>query len=247
MSKIKINLASGTTVEKSLVTCFKGTSGDYIVFDNETNGPMGYPVICISKFTGTGCEKIFDAAEWDAVKNHLKTIIAGTNLPYLSVPESLTAQDDFFTPLTLPLASFDLLKSVYVAPAPLTPPVDAAQVVSAPAPEVPAAPDASISLGALPEVTPEAPIAPPEVAPATPTPETVPVAPTPEVQIAPVIVEQTPPVDPQPVVSNVATINPTPEVPAAPAQSSVDLTLLKENFMKSCENMFDGLVSKLTE
>ena len=34
MSKIKISLANGNQVEKPLVTAFKGTSGDYLILDN---------------------------------------------------------------------------------------------------------------------------------------------------------------------------------------------------------------------
>ena len=108
MSKIKVTLANGSVLEKPLVTCFKGNTGNYIVLDNETNGQMGYPIICISKFNGTSVEKIVDPNEWSSVKDNLKTIIAGTALPYLEVPSELTANDDFFTQLTLPVASFDL-------------------------------------------------------------------------------------------------------------------------------------------
>lgn len=113
MSKIRVNLTSGNVIEKPLVTCFKGTNGNYLVLDNETNGSMGLPIICISKFLGDKLEKIYDQAEWSSVKENLKAIIAGNNLPYLSVPEQITAPDDFYTQLTLPVASFDLLKNVY--------------------------------------------------------------------------------------------------------------------------------------
>lgn len=113
VSKIKVSLTNGNIIEKPLVTCFKGTNGNYLVLDNETNGSMGLPIICISKFLGDKLEKIYDQAEWTSVKENLKAIIAGNNLPYLNVPEQITAPDDFYTQLTLPVASFDLLKNVY--------------------------------------------------------------------------------------------------------------------------------------
>ena len=41
MDKIKINLASGTSLEKPLVSAFKSNNAIYVVFDNEINGTMG--------------------------------------------------------------------------------------------------------------------------------------------------------------------------------------------------------------
>ena len=60
MGKIKVNLASGNVFEKPLVTCYQGSSANYIVFDNEMNGSMGLPIICISKLSGNKLEKIYD-------------------------------------------------------------------------------------------------------------------------------------------------------------------------------------------
>ena len=249
MSKVKINLVSGSFVEKPLVTCFKGTNGDYIVLDNETNGSMGYPIICISKINGSNVSKITDQGEWASVKENLKTIIAGTALPYLAVPETLSAQDDFYTQLTLPVASFDLLKNVYSAPA---------------------APSAS----AEPEMTPAAPeIAPVTDIPVAPMPEISPIAPAED--IAPVAMDPIIPVEPvtseipsveAPVINNMdapiapvveAPIMSTMEMPSAPVDITPviepavsdmplndDLAIIKENFMKSCETMFDALVKK---
>ena len=118
MSKIRVNLTSGNVFEKPLVTCFQGTSANYVVFDNEMNGSMGLPIICISKLNGNRLEKIFDQSEWASVKENLKSIISGSTLMYLEVPENLSAQDDFFTQLTLPVASFDVLKRSYNPPKP---------------------------------------------------------------------------------------------------------------------------------
>ena len=261
MSKIKINLASGNMIEKPLVTCFKGTNGNYIVLDNEANGSMGLPIICISKFNGTAAEKIFDQNEWASVKENLKTIIAGTALPYLSVPEMITAPDDFFTQLTLPVASFDLLKSVYApadvratpvaAPAvetpiaPVTPEVASAPVIPeptplatsevvAPAPVMPAAPiiDAPI-INPIPDAVPS-PV--PAVAPVSVAPMAAPVISAPTIDIAPVVEAPSAPVVPEvPVAPSVA--------PIAPAAND-DIAIIKENFMKSCETMFDALIKK---
>lgn len=239
MGKTKINLASGSVLEKPLVTCFKGSNGNYIVFDNETNNPIGLPIICVSKFTGTSCEKIIDPAEWSSVKENLKTIIAGTALPYLSVPETLNAQDDFFTQLTLPVASFDMLKNVY------TPPVSAEPVEPvAPAPVV--------------ETPVEVPV--PEIAPVISAPDPISVMPVQESVIAPApviespVVVETPAVVDTPIIAPVTVeVEPPVVAPAAPvvpqASSSdvgvvEDIDALKENFMKSCENMFDALVKK---
>jgi len=239
VSKIKINLTSGNVVEKPLVTCFKGTNGTYIVFDNETNGSMGLPIICISKFNGSSAEKIFDQSEWASVKENLKTIIAGTALPYVSVPESITAQDDFFTQLTLPVASFDLLKNVYkpIAPTVETSAVTAEPVVS-PTPEV---------VQAAPLMEP-APIAQSEVIAPAPIMPAEPIAPLPPVVETPVV--------PNAPIIDTPVMAPMPETPVAPAVtnsestttsnsvSSDDIIAIKENFMKSCETMFDALIKK---
>lgn len=231
VGKIKINLASGASLEKPLVSCFKGTNANYVVLDNESNGSMGLPIIIISKLNGTNLEKIIDPNEWGAVKENLKTIIGGTALPYLPVPETLSAPDDFFTQLTLPVASYDLLKSVYVPPvvetAPVAPETPAAAVEAAPAAEtpvaeVPATPavetPAEITLAPIPEVA--APSAP--AVPETPVaPVEAPVS-APEVTATPVV-EPTPVAAPvaEPVVETPAVASP--EVPAevAPAVPAV--------------------------
>ena len=271
MSRIKINLASGTVIDKPLVTCFKGSNGDYLVLDNETNGQMGYPIICISKFNGTSVDKINDQAEWSAVKDNLKTIIAGTALPYLSVPENLTGPDDFFTQLTLPVASFDLLKSVYSPSAPAAPttpetaPVSGAPGVVSPEPASPVAEPTVIAMPeqpiAAPEVALDAPIAPvmPEMPAAPITEPTAVVATT---VISPVMPEQpavTEPANPAPVIDIAPAVTspvmdpvvpPVVDTPIATPTPSVDtstntdVTAIKEAFMQSCENMFDALIKK---
>ena len=256
MGKVKINLTSGNVIEKPVVTCFKANNAEYLVLDNETNGSMGLPIICISKFNGTVAEKIFDQNEWGLVKENLKNIIAGNTVEYVNVPDSITAQDDFYTQLTLPLASFDLLKNVYkpavveepVAPAPV-------QETSAPVVEEPAAP-----------VMPEATAIAAPIIDANPVAAPVIEAPTPIAEpVAPVI---TSPVENTPLEMPAATIEPpvmpmpespvveapaAPVMPAMPEQTALaapvtstveDIPAIKAAFMQSCENMFDALIKK---
>lgn len=283
MSKIKINLASGAVMEKPLVTCFKGTNGNYVVLDNEANGSMGLPIIIISKLNGNSLEKIIDPNEWGAVKDNLKTIIGGTALPYLIVPEMVSAPDDFFTQLTLPVASYDLLKRVYApvveTPAPAQTPAAPATPEPAPVPETPAAPVVPTPIEVAPIAAPEVPTTPEVPAvPAASTPiieapviEPTPAPAAPEMPTAPVTPEvpsvpETPVVPvPEPAPAPVAA----PEIPVTPASapassapaidlpvnnteegstdataSNPDIALIKETFMKSCENMFDALIKK---
>lgn len=224
MGKIKVSLANGTIVEKPLVTCFQGSNGSYLVLDNETNGSMGLPIICISKYNNGTVSKISDPNEWTSVKENLKTIIAGTNLPYIQVPESLTASDDFYTQLTLPVASFDLIKNVYkpiAEPAPVEGPIATPVVepVSAPAvePVMPTIPE--------PVVTNELPATPvvPEPVSVIPEPVAVPSMSAP---------------------LEAASLQPA-QANTSPEQT--DIAAIKENFMKSCENMFDALIKQFNK
>ena len=123
---------------------------------------MGYPIIGISRLNNTTAEKITDQGEWASVKENLKTIISGTPLPYVNVPDVLTATDDFFTQLTLPQASFDVLKSSYVpAPAPVV--ESAVNQEAMAAPEIPVAPTPTVEpASAVPEM-PTTPFSDPTV------------------------------------------------------------------------------------
>ena len=245
MGKIKINMLSGTIIEKPLVTAFKGANGDYIVFDNEMSGTMGLPIILISKLEGAHLTKIADkSAEWDATKEMLRQIIAGSPVEYIVAPLEVNASDDFFTQLTLPINSFDLLRSRYTLtnsnnistaaiptesnePVTLSAAPEAAPVESQPAAPAPEAAPA--------EPQPAAPapeVAPAEPQPAAPTPEVAPVEPQ---QAAPT--PEAAPAEPQPAA-------PTPE--AAPAEP-INFTADKEAFLKACENMFDALVAKINK
>ena len=76
-------------------------------------GSMGLPIIYISKYT-TKLEKINNDMEWQSVKNYLKGIISGTNFEYVKIGDNLTADEAYYTPLTLPQNSFDAIKNRYV-------------------------------------------------------------------------------------------------------------------------------------
>lgn len=241
MSKIRVNLTSGNVFEKPLVTCFQGTSANYVVFDNEMNGSMGLPIICISKLNGNRLEKIFDQSEWASVKENLKSIISGSTLMYLEVPENLNAQDDFFTQLTLPVASFDVLKRSY------NPPKTEPEVMPAPQPEVAQAPVQS-----APEVM-ETPAPPVMDGPISfggmNTVNTAPVMnsnPAPQMMGNSDMLGQT---NTMAMPNEMASMNnPMPNVnnqmPNPQPISNINYADLKETFMKSCENMFDALVKR---
>ena len=44
MGKIRLNLVSGSSVEKPLITAFKENEIGYVILDNELNGSMGLPL-----------------------------------------------------------------------------------------------------------------------------------------------------------------------------------------------------------
>ena len=267
MGRIKVNLASGSEFDKPLITCFKGTNGNYIVLDNEANGSMGLPIICIGRLEGTTISKIVDPTEWTAVKENLKTIIGGTSLPYLPVPENLSASDDFYTQLTLPIASFELLKNTYnvpaeepaVQPEPVVAPVEEVPVASAP--EIPESMPIDLSAIDNPvepvvnnSVIEEQPVAPIEEAPAEPAVQPEPIVAAPE-EVPSIVPTEIPVVEPVSPIETPITEEP-PVVAPFEMDSSIvtdntstisdqDLKDMKETFMKSCENMFDALVEKL--
>lgn len=246
MSKIRVNLTSGNVFEKPLVTCFQGTSANYVVFDNEMNGSMGLPIICISKLNGNRLEKIFDQSEWASVKENLKSIISGSTLMYLTVPENLNAQDDFFTQLTLPVVSFDVLKSSYNPPKPEPEVMPAPQPEVAPAPaptpevmETPAPPvmDGPISFGGMNTVN-AAPVMPnmgASVMNGNPAPQMMGNSDM-LGQTNTMTNEMAPMNNPMPNVNN--------QMPNPQPISNINYADLKETFMKSCENMFDALVKR---
>lgn len=110
----KINIVKPTGSEMlALLSAFKTENSTYVIFDSEKVGSMGLPIIYISKLVDK-LEKINDDNEWQSVKNSLKGIINGTNFEYVKVADTINADEAFYTPLTLPQSSFDLIKSRYV-------------------------------------------------------------------------------------------------------------------------------------
>lgn len=230
MEKIKINTMSGMNLEKPLVTAFKSNTGEYVVFDNEMNGTMGLPIILVTKLVNNSLSLIPDT-EWNSVKEVLRLIISGNQVDYISVAESINAEDNFFKQLTLPVASFEALKNNYKPisvdslksevenAAPVldnvvqTPeavePVNVAPQVQQPVENTVVMPDAPVQSQTIASVNPVMP----EVAPVTP-------------EVNQTVVDA--PVEQH--------VNNT-EVP-------VDFTADKEAFLKACENMFDALVAK---
>ena len=111
---VKINIMKPTGSEMlSLLSAFKIENLTYVIFDSEKVGSMGLPIIYISKLTDK-LEKVLDDNEWQSVKNSLKGIISGTNYEYVKVADTINADEAFYTPLTLPQSSFDLIKNRYI-------------------------------------------------------------------------------------------------------------------------------------
>ena len=108
-----MNLPTGTSVEKVLINCFKSDDNIYAVFDAENVGSMGLPIILISKLVNNRLTKIVEPDEWTKVKGCLKEIISGVSKEYVSLQETLDADELFYNQLTLPVASFDALKNAY--------------------------------------------------------------------------------------------------------------------------------------
>lgn len=230
MEKIKINTMSGMNLEKPLVTAFKSNTGEYVVFDNEMNGTMGLPIILVTKLVNNSLSLIPDT-EWNSVKEVLRLIISGNQVDYISVGESISAEDNFFKQLTLPVASFEALKNNYkpvgvdsleskvenaapvldnvVQKPEVVEPVNVAPQVQQPVENTVVMPDAPVQSQTIASVNPVMP----EVAQVTP-------------EVNQTVVDA--PVEQH--------VNNT-EVP-------VDFTADKEAFLKACENMFDALVAK---
>ena len=216
MEKIKINLTNGTMIEKPLITAFRGNNGIYTVLDNEMNGTMGLPIILVSKLDNNKLIKIIDQNEWNAVKENLRMIIAGNQVDYVKVEDTLMGDEVFFTQLTLPVASFEALKNNYnPQDGEATPIEPVSETVS---PNIaPASPEVvnptSVSNTDIAQMTPEV-VSPTPVVPnvdvAQMTPEAVSPAPVvPNVDVAQMTPET---VSPAPVVPNIEVTPTSPEV-----------------------------------
>ena len=86
MTKIKLSLPTGNSVEKSLLSAFSVGEKKYVVMDAESVGSMGLPIILVSAFSGEKLSKILDQNEWTSVKEALKSIISGGNVQYINIP-----------------------------------------------------------------------------------------------------------------------------------------------------------------
>lgn len=116
MTRVKLNLASGSVQEREVVTAFNFNGIKYFIFDGESTGSMGLPIILVSKENMGKIVGITDAEEWKNTKECLKKIISGEKVDYVSVGNEFNADDIYYRQLTLPIASFDILKSSYVVP-----------------------------------------------------------------------------------------------------------------------------------
>lgn len=231
MAKVKLNLPTGASVEKPVVTCFEVDSKKYLILDAENIGSMGLPIILVCKIENDTVKKIVDPTEWQQAKDYLKGIIAGNSMNYVSVGTEISADEVYYTQLTLPVASFDVIKNSYKVEEPV--------VVEQP---VSAEPVVPVMEPVVPEVTPVAPVSTEPVMPEIPA-----VEPTPVVSIEPVspvipdapIIPEAPIAPTEPVIPEVPTVD-----DVATAADGIDFAESKEAFMKACENMFDALVSK---
>ncbi len=206
MGKIKLNLTSGAVVEKPLISAFAANNSNYVVLDNELNGGMGLPIILVCKLENNKLVKIIDQNEWQTVKECLKNIIAGGTVTFIKVNETMSADDIYYTQLTLPVPSFDALKNAYkIEETPAS--VEPAPSVENIAPTSPATP----------EVAQEIPVGSPVAAPSMEAPKVENVTPT-DVNVNPVNNVATP----TPSVSE--PINIAPVEPAAPVSPTSGLT-----------------------
>lgn len=271
MAKININKPTGSEV-LSLLSAFKKEDSTYVIFDSEKVGSMGLPIIYISKLTEK-LEKITDDNEWQSVKNSLKGIINGTNFEYVKIADTMNSDEVYYTPLTLPQSSFDLIKNRYVVtedstgeakvltkmeetPSEEVKEVDIASIPSTN--EVKASGDLNPSvIASEPEISMEKPLESsvvPSVEPVIPNINAVSnesyVA-TPNVveqaSIEPTIPEAQTPVNPE---VQVAVTNEVPQASEEVKEEPIvkfDTNIFmqdKETFLKACENMFDALISK---
>mgnify|MGYP005805773943 CR=1 FL=1 len=168
MAKTNILKPTGNVENLTIISAFKVENNTYVVFDSEKMGSMGLPIIYVSKYT-TKLEKINDQNEWQSVKNYLKGIISGTNFEYVKMSDNLTADEAYYTPLTLPAASFDAIKSHYVVEepteasgnTPITPNAPVEPVMPTPSPVS----NSAINVTPMPSVTPVNNVGPVEVTP----------------------------------------------------------------------------------
>ena len=199
--------------------------------DAENIGSMGLPIILVCKIEDDKVVKITDGAEWQQAKNYLKGIIAGNTMTYVPVTTEMAADEVYYTQLTLPVASFEVIKNAYKVEE-VSPVVESAPIVE--------------SVPAIEPVIPEVP-----VAPAVPEASIEPASPVIDIEIPtasePVVEPVIPEVSEEPKAEATPVIPEVPEIPVnntVEGDKTIDFSESKEAFMKACENMFDALVAK---
>ena len=236
MTRVKLNLASGSVQEREVVTAFSSDGIKYIIFDGESTGSMGLPIILVSKEALGKVVGITDAEEWKNTKECLKKIISGEKVDYAAVPGDLNADDIYYRQLTLPIASFDILKSSYVAPdeSSSTPAVDQTPIFEQITPEDIA--------GTVPNVEPVAPSVFNETIPDMPFKPEVAAS---ENEVAPVINSE-PIVGEEPSINSDLTVpeSTNNEVSSQEVQSN-NYEELKKEFMTAAEELFNNIYNKL--
>ena len=241
MTRVKLNLASGSVQEREVVSAFNFNGIKYIVFDGESTGSMGLPIILVSKELTGKVVGITDAEEWKTTKDCLKKIISGDKLEYAFVAAELSADDIYYRQLTLPIASFDILKSSYEAP------------------EEPAAPAAADNSPIFEQITPEdlAGDSLNNVEPVAPTSFS---APIPEAPIVPEAVSE-PAINNEPIINpvvadvnepiapafgeNVVPESVVTEAPAITESNNSNYEELKKEFLAGAEELFNKLYNEL--
>lgn len=254
MAKLKLNLPAGTVVEKPVVTCFNIDNKTYLILDAENIGSMGLPIILVCKIDSNKVVKITDANEWQQAKNYLKGIIAGNAMEYVKVAAELSAEEVYYTQLTLPVASFDVIKNNYKVEEEVVAPTDETPVVSEPVIETPKVEESAPEVAPIPVIEPVAPVTEntqvaepvvPEI-PAAPVVET----PAPEVPVIDIQMPNDTNVANAPEVAPIMPAIPNNEEVVAPvvetneSDGTIDFQETKEAFLTACENMFEALAAK---
>ncbi len=249
---MKINILKPTGSEAfNLLSAFKVEDNTYVIFDIERTSPMGLPAVYVSKLT-TKLEKISNPNEWESVKKYLKGIISGTNFLYVSIPDTLNADEVYYVQLYLPSESaFDLIKTRYVVNTPEQPstpkeePNPQVLSVEPPLKEEPLnnpAPNSAVDLNE--SVIPVTSAEPTNVIPDNPIIPDAPVMPNTPVMpesVTPVTPDDSPATPIEPEVSVEPLVNTSNEETKTP---ELNFDADKETFLKACENMFDALISK---
>lgn len=243
MAKISITKPTGGVESLSLLSAFKAEGNSYVILDSERLGSMGLPIIYVCKYT-TKLEKITDDNEWQSVKNHLKGIINGSVFEYFKIENNLSADEVFYTPLTLPQASYDAIKGKYITTETVEPMVESSPVPTISVqPLTPPTHEQAAVNNSMPQVDP---IVMPSVEPVIPNNN---VSSNSEINSTilnmPSVAEPVFEVKP---IEEAAAVTPTQSIDEQ-TTSNINNTKNnfendKETFIKACENMFDALVSK---